>query len=213
MSRPEVTAITESQESNAPIEIPIRAHTDIVAARQRGKMLAVGLGFSPSDAIVVATAISELARNIVLYANPGEIILNAVTHDDRSAVIITARDQGMGIADLSRAVQDSSSTAGHSGLGLAAVRRLMDEFDIVSEAGKGTVVTATKWLRGSGAARTATSPWPSSTPWGTGDPSLDSRGSGERERDRVEGTFARSQKARTLSPSSAPGPGRFDAAQ
>ena len=187
MSRPEVPAITESQEVNAPIEISIGAHTDIVAARQRGKMLAVGLGFSSSDATVVATAISELARNIVLHAKRGEIILNAVKHDDRSAVIITARDQGMGIVDLSRAVQDGSSTSGRPGLGLAGVRRLMDDFDIVSDVGKGTVVTATKWQRGRSAACTAISPWPFNKPWGTGGSSLDSRG--------VEGAFARSQEA------------------
>jgi serine/threonine-protein kinase RsbT len=213
MSRPGVPAIAESKEVNAPIQISIEADTDIVVARQQGNMLAVGLGFSSSDATIVATAISELARNIVLYAKRGEIILNAVKHDDRSAVIITARDQGMGIVDLSRAVQDGYSTSGRLGIGLPGVRRLMDEFDIASEVGKGTVVTAAKWQRGRSAARTAISPWQFNKPWGTGGPSLDGRGSDERERHSVEGTFARSQEARTLSPSSARGPGSFDAAR
>ena len=213
MSRLDVSARSESKEVNVPIAISIEADTHIVAARQQGKMLAEGLGFSSSDATIVATAISELARNIVLYAKRGEIILNAVKHDDRSAVIITARDQGMGIADLSRAVQDGYSTSGRSGIGLPGVRRLMDEFDIVSEVGKGTVVTATKWQRGGSSAHTAISPWRFNTLWGTGDPALDSRGSDERERDSVEGTFARSQEARTLSPSSPRGSGSFDAAR
>jgi serine/threonine-protein kinase RsbT len=207
MSRPEVSSIPEQ------ISVSIEADTDIVAARQQGRMLAVGLGFSSSDATVVATAISELARNIVLYAKRGEIILNAVRHDDQSAVIITARDQGMGIADLLSAVQDGYSTSGRTGIGLPGVKRLMDEFDIASEVGKGTVVTATKWQRGWSAARPSISPWRLDKSWSPGGPALDGRGSIEGERDSVEGTFARSQEARNLSPSSPRRPGSLGAAR
>jgi serine/threonine-protein kinase RsbT len=211
MSYPEVPAAAESKSINPSIEVSIGADTDIVAARQHGRRLAGALGFSSSDATIVATAISELARNIVLYAKRGEIILRAVRRADRSAVIITARDQGMGIADLSRAMQDGYSTSGRLGVGLPGVKRLMDEFDIVSEVGKGTVITVTKWQRGGSAARTSHSPWLFETPWGTESASLDGRGSDQRERGSVEGTFARSQEARNLSPSSPRGPGSFDA--
>jgi serine/threonine-protein kinase RsbT len=157
MSCPEVLVIPESTEVNVPISISIESDADIVTARRHGRMLAVVLGFSSSDATVVAAAISELARNIILYAKRGEILLNAVRHPDRAAVIIAARDQGMGIVDLARAVQDGYSTSGRSGIGLSGVRRLMDEFHIVSEVGKGTVVTVTKWQRGRSDARTAIS--------------------------------------------------------
>ena len=115
----------------------------------------MGLGFSSGEATVVAMAISELARNIFCYAKRGEIILNAVKHDDQSAVIITARDQGMGIVDLPRAMRDGYSTSGSLGIGLPGVKRLMDEFDIASEVGKGTVVTATKWQRAQALRRSA----------------------------------------------------------
>jgi serine/threonine-protein kinase RsbT len=207
MIHPEVSS--ESAEVNVSIE----QDTDIVAARQQGRMLAMRLGFSSSDATIVATAISELARNIVLYAKHGEIILNALKHDEQSAVIVTARDQGMGIADLQRAMQDGYSTSGRLGVGLPGVRRLMDEFDIISEVGKGTVVKTTKWQRGWDSARTAIRPRQFNRPWDTYGPSPDSRGSDEHERDRVEGTFARSQEARNLSPSSPQRPGSFDAAR
>ena len=213
MSHPEGPAIARSKEVNVPIEISIEADADIVAARKQGRMLAVRLGFSPSDATIVATAISELARNIVLYAKRGEIILNAVKHDDQSAVIITARDQGMGIPDLSRALQDGYSTSGRLGVGLPGVKRLMDEFDILSEIGKGTIVTAAKWHGAGSAAPKAIKPWQFNTPWGTGAPPLDARGSGEHEPNNVEGTFARSRDARDLSPSSPRRPGSFDAAR
>jgi serine/threonine-protein kinase RsbT len=198
---------------SAEVNVSIEQYTDIVAAREQGRMLAMRLGFSSSDATIVATAISELARNIVLYAEHGEIILNALKHDEHSAVVVTARDQGMGIADLQRAMQDGNSTSGGLGVGLPGVRRLMDEFDIISEVGKGTVVKTAKWQRGWNSARPAISPQQFNRSWDTRGFSPDSRGSDEHEQDRVEGTFARSQEARNLSPSSPRRPGSFDAAR
>lgn len=139
-------------------EILIDADTDIVAARQQGRMLAVGLGFSLSEASIVATAISELARNIIVHAKRGELILSAMSHSVPPSLTITARDQGEGIADIPRAMQDRHSTSDHLGIGLAGVQRVMDSFEIVSEVGKGTVVTAKKWQSGRSAAGTTTSP-------------------------------------------------------
>jgi len=110
-------------------------------------MLATQLGFTSGDATIVATAISELARNIVLYAKGGEVLLTPVESRDNYGLVITARDEGEGIADVRQAMQDGYSTSGRLGVGLPGVKRLMDEFEIVSEAGKGTTVTVKKWKR------------------------------------------------------------------
>ena len=128
------------------IHVPVGSDADIVTARQKGRALAAELGFPITDLVMVATSISELARNIVLYAKRGEIVLG-VTIDDRGkrGIVVVARDDGPGIRDVKQAMQPGYSTSGSLGLGLPGVRRLMDDFQIVSEAGKGTIVTARKW--------------------------------------------------------------------
>jgi len=128
-------------------KVPIQSDTDIVTARQRGRMLATQLGFTSGDATIIATAISELARNIVLYAKKGEVGLTPVESLDNYGLVITARDEGEGISDVRQAMQDGYSTSGRLGVGLPGVKRLMDEFEIVSEIGKGTTVTVKKWKR------------------------------------------------------------------
>jgi serine/threonine-protein kinase RsbT len=126
--------------------VPIASEVDIVVARQQGRNLAARLGFSHGDLALIATAISELARNIVTYARKGEIVLRLV-EGSRRGIMVVVRDQGPGIADVELAMQDGFSTGGGLGLGLPGARRLMDEFDIVSELGKGTTVTMKKWVR------------------------------------------------------------------
>jgi len=127
--------------------VPIDSDHDIVTARQRGRALAEQIGFSNSNLTMVATAISELARNILLYAKKGELTLGIIEEDGRQGVAVVARDQGPGIRDVDRAMEVGYSTSGSLGLGLPGVRRLMDEFEIVSRIGKGTTVTARKWKR------------------------------------------------------------------
>lgn len=127
--------------------VSVSQDTDIVVARQKGRAIAAELGFTSGDATLIATAISELARNIVLYAGQGEIVLRRIERADRSGMSVVAVDEGPGISDLERAMQDGYSTSGRLGLGLPGVKRLMDEFEIVSEAGKGTCVTVKKWVR------------------------------------------------------------------
>jgi serine/threonine-protein kinase RsbT len=127
--------------------VPVESDIDIVAARQKGRALATRLGFSSSDATIVATAISELARNIVLYAKRGEITLTAASNGEHRGLIIVACDEGEGIADVRQAMQDGYSTSGRMGVGLPGVKRLMDDFEISSVVGKGTVVTVKKWGR------------------------------------------------------------------
>ena len=125
--------------------VPIKVDSDIVTARQLGRALASRVGFSSGEATLIATAISELSRNIVLYAMQGEIIVAAVENGVRRGVVVVARDKGPGIADVRRAIAGGYSTSGGLGLGLAGVRRLMDEFEVVSDVGIGTTVTAKKW--------------------------------------------------------------------
>lgn len=130
-------------------EVRVRIDTDtsVVAARQKGRELAGECGFPSTDLAVIATAISELARNIVRYAVHGEIILRLVDDNGKRGVEVVASDEGPGIPDLTLAMQDGYSTSGGLGLGLPGVRRLMDEFEITSDFGKGTTVTVRRWRR------------------------------------------------------------------
>ena len=127
--------------------IPIKADVDVVTARQRARALVSGLRFSTSELTLIATAISEVARNIVTYAGSGEIVLRIVQRGPRRGLLVIARDQGPGIADIARAMEDGYSTSRSLGLGLPGSKRLMDEFELASELGKGTEVTMTKWER------------------------------------------------------------------
>jgi serine/threonine-protein kinase RsbT len=129
------------------IAVRINGDTDIVAARQKGRGLAATIGFSSSELTLIATAISELARNIVIYAKQGEIVLRLLERGEQRGVMVRARDQGPGIPDIRRALQGGFSTSRSLGLGLPGVRRLMDEFEIESRIGIGTTVTARKWKR------------------------------------------------------------------
>jgi serine/threonine-protein kinase RsbT len=125
--------------------VAINSDQDIVTARQKGRALANELGFSAGDATLIATSISELARNIVSYARRGEITLKVIHAFSRSGILVIASDSGPGIRDIRQAMRDGFSTSGSLGLGLPGVRRLMDEFEITSEPGHGTLVTVTKW--------------------------------------------------------------------
>jgi serine/threonine-protein kinase RsbT len=127
------------------VRIPISTDTDIVTARQKGREVAAEAGFQFTDLAIVATAISELARNIVRYAKRGEIIIGPAESSGRRGIRVVARDDGPGIRNLEQAMQEGYSTSGSLGLGLPGVRRLMDAFDIASKVGQGTVVTIEKW--------------------------------------------------------------------
>ena len=127
--------------------IPINSDIDVVAARQKGRELATELGFVSTDSTLLATAISELARNIIRYAKYGEILIVSVQSGDRVGITVVARDKGPGITNISLAMQDGFSTSGGLGLGLPGVKRMMDEFHLVSDASNGTKVTIKKWKR------------------------------------------------------------------
>jgi len=126
--------------------ILVRSDLDIVNARVAGRDLAKTLGFGVIDQARVATAISELARNIVLYAGEGEVILRRVQDNRRLGLEAVCVDQGPGIPDVALAMRDGYSTSNGLGMGLPGTKRLMDEFEIESVVGEGTKVTIRKWL-------------------------------------------------------------------
>ena len=123
----------------------ISSDQDIVVARQKGRALATEMGFTPGDATLIATAISELARNIVSYARKGHITLQKIDGLNREGLSVIASDRGPGITDIRQAMRDGFSTSGSLGMGLPGVRRLMDEFEIKSQPGRGTTVVVKKW--------------------------------------------------------------------
>ena len=129
------------------IRMPIASDSDLIEARQKGRALAEQRGFASSELTLIATAISELARNIIRYAKRGEISIQVVDGNPKQGIVVIARDTGPGIVDVERALEPGYSTSGSLGLGLPGVRRIMDEFEIKSEIGQGTIVTVTKWKR------------------------------------------------------------------
>src|SRR5512146_3461908 len=112
--------------------IPIDHETDIVTARQKGRELAALSGLTATEQTLIATAISEVARNIVVYARRGEVVLAPIEHDGRRGLLVVARDEGPGIANPELAMRDGYSTANSLGMGLPGAKRLMDEFSLSS---------------------------------------------------------------------------------
>jgi serine/threonine-protein kinase RsbT len=141
MLRDEPTATGDSR------QIAISSEHDIIGARRAGREIGTRLGFSAVELTLIVTAISELARNIVAYAGAGDVRISPVRRGRRQGMLIRARDSGPGIRDLQRAIAGGYSTSRGLGLGLSGVRRLMDEFEIVSLASSGTDVTVHKWKR------------------------------------------------------------------
>jgi len=133
--------------SDEEARVVITHDGDVVTARQLGRDMAKQTGFYGSDLTLIATAISEIARNIVSYAQRGEIVFNALEEGQRRGLLVVARDEGPGIPNIELAMRDGFSTGKSLGLGLPGARRLMDEFEIESEIGKGTTVIMRKWVR------------------------------------------------------------------
>jgi len=125
----------------------IQSDLDVVTARSLVREVAKNLGFVPIDQARIATAVSELARNIFLYAGAGQIFIRGVEAEGKKGIEIVCEDQGPGIQDVKLALQDEYSTSGGKGMGLPGARRLMDDFDIHSVVGVGTTVTCRKWCK------------------------------------------------------------------
>ena len=129
------------------LHLPILSDMDIVMARVEGRNMARDMGFGVIDQARIATAISELARNIVLYAKSGKVIVRQIENARQPGIEIMCVDNGPGIADISLVMQDGYSSHRGLGMGLPGTKRLMDEFEISSQAGAGTTVTVRKWLK------------------------------------------------------------------
>jgi serine/threonine-protein kinase RsbT len=128
------------------MRLPIREEADVSVARTRARQLGIQEGLGEARAAALATAVSEVAWNIVLHAGAGEVVLDVIAEGARRGVVAVARDPHPGIADVEAAMQDGHSTRGGLGLGLPSARRLVDEFEISSAVGGGTTVTLKKWV-------------------------------------------------------------------
>ena len=127
------------------IILSIKRDTDIVLACQKGRTLAAQQGLSGNDQVSVVIAVSEITRNILRYAGQGTIMFEVVYENGTPGLMIIAQDKGPGIADINLVLQDGYSTGGGLGLGLSGAKRLMDDFEIISEVGRGTTVIMKKW--------------------------------------------------------------------
>lgn len=127
------------------VRVPITSDADLVPARAEGRALARALGFSQTDATLIATAISEVARNIVVHVGSGQILMSPIHERDRYGLVVVASDQGNGIPETDSALERGYTSQASLGLGLPGARRLMDVFEIETEAGVGTTVTMIKW--------------------------------------------------------------------
>lgn len=127
------------------IIVDIQKNEDIAEARRKGRELSKSLLFGTVNQARINTAISELSRNIILYAAHGRITIQRVLENNAVGIKVIAKDSGPGIKDIAKVMEDGYSTSGGLGVGLPGVRRLMDEFHIESSVGKGTEVTVIKW--------------------------------------------------------------------
>jgi len=129
------------------IHMLVRDDSDVAMARLRVRELATARRMSEADAVSLMTAVSELARNIVVHAGNGEVLLGIVTDGERTGLLAIAQDDGPGVPNVGDAMRDGFSTRGGLGLGLPSARRLVDDFEIQSGAGRGTSVTLIKWVQ------------------------------------------------------------------
>jgi serine/threonine-protein kinase RsbT len=132
---------------NLRSSVDIISEWDIVAARQLGRNEAKEVGFGTVDQARITTAISELARNIYLYAGKGNIEIKQITEGNLTGLLVIASDNGPGISDVRKVMEDGYTTSGGLGAGLPGVKRLMDDFKIETNFGEGTTISAKKWLR------------------------------------------------------------------
>ena len=126
--------------------VRVTREADVTRSLLEAGRIAGHVGFNTSLRQMVATAVSELARNILKYAGSGDVLINDVRRGRRVGIEVIARDRGPGIEDVERAMSDHFSSSGTLGLGLPGVKRMMDEFEIQSVPGEGTQVTIRKWL-------------------------------------------------------------------
>jgi serine/threonine-protein kinase RsbT len=138
--------VTAGADEQTRVEVTVTSDSDVVTARLEGRSLASEIGFPSTELALIATAISEVARNLVAHAGRGTVVITAVDGPAGAGIEVVAHDNGPGIADIDRAMQDGFTTGDGLGLGLPGARRLMDEFEITSALGQGTTVRMAKWV-------------------------------------------------------------------
>jgi serine/threonine-protein kinase RsbT len=129
------------------VRVAIRSDADVVTARQEARAMGASLGFSSTDLTLLATAISEVARNVTTYAGEGEVALRVVHERGRDGIEVVCSDDGPGIANVELAMQDGYTTGNGLGLGLPGTRRLVDDFELETTPGVGTRIRMVKWTR------------------------------------------------------------------
>jgi len=131
--------------TDGEVQVAIASDDDLVPARAQARALAGELGFSRTDATLIATAVSGIVRNILVHAGTGELLLRPARERRRYGVVAVARDSGPGIGDVEAALREGYGTKNGLGLGLPGAERIMDEFAIDTSAVRGTTVRMTKW--------------------------------------------------------------------
>ena len=131
--------------TDQPKAVPVNDEQDVIVARQEGRAMAQKLGFSPVDQARITTAISELARNIVVYGVRGVVTITPLDEGGRRGIEIKFDDEGPGIPDVSQAMTQGYTSGKGLGAGLPGSQRLMDDFRIESAPGQGTHITIRKW--------------------------------------------------------------------
>ncbi|MHC8320295.1 anti-sigma regulatory factor [Pseudomonas sp. GB2N2] len=124
---------------------PIRIEQDVVLARQTARKLATECGMRLIDLTKMVTAVSELARNTMVYGGGGDMDWEILDENARTGLRLVFRDEGPGIPDLKLAMTDGWTSGGGLGLGLTGAKRLVEEFELETEPGKGTRITITRW--------------------------------------------------------------------
>ena len=132
------------------VSVPVSREADVLVASQQGCAWAADLGLSRVDQAMFEVAISEVARNIIEHASHGQMILRLVQRNNQNGLVAIVRDQGPGIPDVSLAMKDGYSTTGGLGSGLPGAKRMVDEFEVTSEVGKGTTIVMKKWKETNG---------------------------------------------------------------
>jgi serine/threonine-protein kinase RsbT len=136
----------QKSEGSQAVSFAISSDYDIVKIREQAKTIAEKIGFSSAERTLIATAVSEICRNVIEYAQEGEITIKTVIRNP-NGITITVCDKGPGIIDIKKAMEDGFSTRRGMGIGLPGSKRIMDEFEIESGPGKGTKVVMSKWIK------------------------------------------------------------------
>ncbi|MBL4630083.1 MAG: anti-sigma regulatory factor [Paraglaciecola sp.] len=132
--------------SKEALTLPVQDEVDVAYAALGARKYAKDIGFNSTSQFMISTAVSELARNIYVYAKKGTITLSSLNNGQSSGIQVIADDEGPGIIDIEKALKDEYSTGGTMGVGLPGTKRLMDDFFITTSLGKGTTIRIVKWL-------------------------------------------------------------------